>query len=320
MLQSLRTTGLNVAYQGPEAPLPDGTTRHVLATVRYSARGPAPQQSGLVVDVPLTQLGSRKLVEVWTSDEPCAIDERHGFRLARTDAWLFGAVEFGEGPLGERTRAAYERLLDLVDEDDKHLLRVWNSVPDTLAGRPDFLRYMEFCQGRAEAFETHYGADFESHLCAFSAVGSLDGAQCLYFLAAREAGVALENPRQVSAYRYPPRYGPRSPSFARALRGPRSAGGALFLSGTASIVGHESRHPGEVEEQTRETLCNLRALLGDSDVMDLLKVYLRHAQDRAAVGAILEQEFGRQLPTLWLRADICRPELLVEIEGLASPR
>lgn len=326
----LRTTCLNVAYRERGAAAPIGAAEHVLATLAYGAPADPHEDGGLCLSVPLQSLQAPELVEVWTSDEPSQLDERYGFRLARSDSWLFGELP-GAPPkddtatLGAATRSAYQRLLHLAHEEDMHLLRVWNSVPDTLAGPPDFLRYMEFCQGRAEAFEEHFGAGFERHLCAFSAVGhsSADrgaGSLCLYFLAGKEPGTAVENPRQLSAYRYPPRYGPRSPSFARALRGPRGGGGTLFLSGTASIVGHESLHEGDVEAQTRETLRNMRLLQLEGDELSLVKVFLRRAEDLDAVRAILDQELGRDLPTLWLRADICRPELLVEIEGVALPR
>ena len=158
--------------------------------------------------------------------------------------------------------------------------------------------------------------------------GRLDGVRVLqvYWLAAREPGTPLENPRQVSAYRYPREYGPQSPTFARALL-PPSPRVPLLLSGTASIVGHASQHADSLRAQLDETLTNLDSLLGAAreraptlsphlDGTSRLKVYVRDAADADAVAAQLEARLGTRVPWLMLHADVCRRELLVEIEGM----
>ena len=71
----------------------------------------------------------------------------------------------------------------------------------------------------------------------------------------------IENPRQLSASLYPPRYGLRSPMFARAALVPNGRGAQLLVSGTASIVGHESLHIGDPERQLEETARNFEALV-----------------------------------------------------------
>ena len=121
----------------------------------------------------------------------------------------------------------------------------------------------------------------------------------------------IENPRQVSAYRYPREHGPASPSFSRAALGPDHT---LFVSGTASIVGHVSRHHSDPLAQLDETLRNLQALnaLPESR-SDLLKVYVR---DPVHAALIRQRLLAWSAPqqTLLLSADICRRELLLEIE------
>jgi chorismate lyase/3-hydroxybenzoate synthase len=142
------------------------------------------------------------------------------------------------------------------------------------------------------------------------------GSLAVYAIAARDSGVQVENPRQVSAYDYPRRYGPRSPSFARAT----VAAGLLLTAGTSSVVGHRSVHGGDVAAQLEETLANLEALAlaggGPGLAMfDRLKVYLRRRSDYELVAARLERELpGAQM--LFLESDICRGDLLVEIEGV----
>ena len=49
----------------------------------------------------------------------------------------------------------------------------------------------------------------------------------------------------------------------------------------------------------------------------LLKVYCRSDLDLAALRQRIVQALDADPPTLFLQADICRRELLIEIEGLA---
>jgi chorismate lyase / 3-hydroxybenzoate synthase len=142
--------------------------------------------------------------------------------------------------------------------------------------------------------------------------------------------------RQAGTWRYPSAYGPKSPTFSRAslvaLDASRPLQPTLLVSGTASIIGHESRHPGDVRAQTRETLLNLDAVLAEAARLAPALagrraaelhavVYLRHREDRDAFAAELAQAWGGAAAdrVVWQRADVCRRELLVEIEGHLDP-
>ncbi len=95
---------------------------------------------------------------------------------------------------------------------------------------------------------------------AATCIGRRDGDPMVqvYWLAGRAPGLPLENPRQVSAYRYPREYGPTPPSFSRAML---ASDRLVMISGTASIVGHASRHRGNVRAQLDETFTNLANVL-----------------------------------------------------------
>jgi chorismate lyase/3-hydroxybenzoate synthase len=293
------------------------------AAILHAGGADAPPATPLTVRVPLPQLGGEPAAEVWQAPEPVTSGVTGSVRWAAAGPLLAGALELPAGDAGMLEKAAcfaYRELLALSTERGfPHLLRVWNVVPGINRLEQGLERYRRFCRGRAEAFEGHHGPLFQSRLCASSAVGSTGGELVTWFLACRERGLARENPRQVSAYSYPPCYGPRSPSFARATRCPDSAGGWLLLSGTASIVGHRSVHPGDVRRQLEETLRNLEELLPAEAEgrFHSLKVYLRRADDLATVRGLIEERLGRELPVLYLQADICREELLLEIEGVA---
>ncbi|MGA2618923.1 MAG: hypothetical protein ABSF26_15035, partial [Thermoguttaceae bacterium] len=145
--------------------------------------------------------------------------------------------------------------------------------------------------------------------------------------------VPLENPRQTAAFDYADHYSPKSPKFCRAMALSCGNYATIFVSGTASITDSETWHVGDAVAQTHETLDNIAALiceenlcyhglpgLGASlDGLGLVRVYIKRAEDYASVRAACEKRLG-ELPTICAMADVCRPELLVEIEGIAFSR
>ena len=142
--------------------------------------------------------------------------------------------------------------------------------------------------------------------------------------------VPLENPRQVSAYCYSSDYGPKSPKFSRALALTAGDHGTIFISGTASITDSESRHRDNVAAQTEQTLDNIEALIAEDNLrrhglpglgasmadLALVRVYIKRPADYEKARAVCRRRLG-ELPTIYAVADVCRPELLVEIEGIA---
>ncbi len=93
-----------------------------------------------------------------------------------------------------------------------------------------------------------------------------------------------------------------------------------FISGTASIdnSGHVL-HPGDVLRQLGRALENVDALLrsGGACLADMthLVTYLRDPSDCARVDACLRERFPN-LPVLILRGAVCRPDWLIEVEGI----
>jgi enamine deaminase RidA (YjgF/YER057c/UK114 family) len=229
--------------------------------------------------------------------------------------------------LEQATLAAYGEIFEILEASDHpHLVRVWNYLPDINRESQGEERYRQFNVARQRALRAS-GRSVEGNVPAASALGTAAGSPLsIYFLASREEPLMIENPRQMSAYHYPRTYGPVSPSFSRACVLERVAGTNLFVSGTASIVGHESLHPGDVVAQTQETLANLEALLAEANrrlggppryaLESLkLKVYVRRPEDLPRIERALEEVVHPRSPPVYLQADICRSELLVEIEA-----
>ena len=312
---------------GPQALLGMSET---LAVFGFGALAPssAAIDDPRYLHVPLSPLREAAAqYEVWRSAGPVATGREGAIRYSHDGALMFGVLEWEEpdGGILHASAHAYAAMMAFWrDSGYPHLLRIWNYFDAITLGEGDSERYRQFCVGRVQGL-----GDVDTRtLPAATAIGSRDGRRVLqvYWLAAREPGLPLENPRQVSAYRYPREYGPQSPTFARALL-PPSPRVPLLLSGTASIVGHASQHADSLRAQLDETLTNLDSLLGAAreraptlsphlDGTSRLKVYVRDAADADAVAAQLEARLGTRVPWLMLHADVCRRELLVEIEGM----
>lgn len=143
----------------------------------------------------------------------------------------------------------------------------------------------------------------------------------------------LENPWQTSAFQYAQRFSPKSPKFSRAMAVQIGDYVTTWVSGTASILNSESVHLGDIEKQTEQTIDNIERLISAENferhglvgagnrLSDLAKVrvYVKRQEDYERCRAICERRLGR-LPTVYALADVCRSELLVEIEGVAFSR
>jgi chorismate lyase/3-hydroxybenzoate synthase len=262
--------------------------------------------------------------EAWSRIPPIPGTHPEGLRYETSENLIFGSVTAPEskGPLAQRAQDAYTQVFTLLRQQGfAHTLRFWNYLPRLNEIEAGLERYRSFNLGRHAAFE-HAGRLKAESIPAACALGVGDEALRVYFLASRSPGRPVENPRQVNAWRYPEAYGPVSPTFARALAHPANDPQALFVSGTASIVGHETLHVGDVVAQTRETCANLEAVFAEASrlapfrIQDAhFKAYVRRVDDLPVVRRELMARLGEHARIAYLRADICRADLLVEVEA-----
>jgi len=232
-------------------------------------------------------------------------------------------------------------------------LRFWNFVPgivNTTGGGLD--RYMVFNAGRFAAFadwfnDTTYRptpefdqARFNRCIPTATGVGHAGDDLIIHALAAALPGRPIENPRQRAAYRYSGKYGPLPPCFARATLLPDAGDNqdaatdspsfsrrrTLLIGGTASVCGEASVHAGDLVAQTAETFRNLDALIraaGGTGVNAIqnLRVYHTHAAHREPVRNAVAHHMRQIDGTVeieWVHAPLCRTDLDVEIEGVAT--
>jgi enamine deaminase RidA (YjgF/YER057c/UK114 family) len=319
---------------------PSSWWQHVLGVVGFEKR-PDIDSTRVPVTASMTRaLSAPDLCEVWRVTGP-EVRLTNGSAHARmsyrfSEDLMFGSLTISERNLAAHdealalqraTEIAYQEIFDVLDATGHpHLVRIWNYLPQINAQSGGDERYRHFNSARQMAFRKSGRATMGT-VPAACALGSPAGSPLsIYFLAARRPARMIENPRQTSAYHYPPKFGRHSPIFSRACVWGESAGARLFVSGTASIVGHETLHRGDVVAQTRETVVNIGALLEEANRLAgsrryslnslKLKVYVRAPSDLPAIQATLSQLLQPTASIVYLQADVCREDLLVEIEAV----
>jgi enamine deaminase RidA (YjgF/YER057c/UK114 family) len=346
-------TGLNASLQVAYPRLADIQRQplqwwqEVLALIRFDSHS-RPQAAVLpacdgipIAEVETPMLGiTQGAAEVWRLSGPLQSGTQGRIRYRHNGRLLFASLSLPEGEFAEpgvadaaqalrsATQSGYRELFSTLDHlGFAHLLRIWNFLPAINEQSGDGERYWHFNRARQDVF-LDCDRCIAGNVPAATAVGA-DAATplTLYCIASASAPISLENPRQRSAWTYPTQYGPRSPTFARAcIEGDDAQ--TLFISGTASIVGHESAHAGDPLEQTRETLRNISAVVEAANrrlgverfsLRDLIyKVYVRRPSDQPLIERELRQVVGAEPAAMYLQADICRRDLLVEIEAVGT--
>jgi chorismate lyase / 3-hydroxybenzoate synthase len=251
--------------------------------------------------------------------------------LAHLTTSIAEAKSLTSTQLRTRVAAAYEATGHSLAAMNCYPIRFWNFIPgigDPMDGGLD--RYMTFNAGRYQAYADWYGEPTgRSHRFATASAVGIDGPDLvIHCLAANSPGTPVENPRQISSWRYSTRYGPLPPCFSRATITSVGDGPVVLIGGTASVVGEISRHQGDPSAQLEETLENLAAVVArarqpsDSPSRSLRRlIHLRAYIARADMAeAVQDRVAERCAPSRGVEvrvATLCRPDLLVEIEGVA---
>lgn len=222
------------------------------------------------------------------------------------------------------------------------VVRTWLYLGDIVGPEGETQRYKELNRARTDYYEPiHFLTDRLApgregrYFPASTGIGADHRGVvmgCIALATSRKDILAtpLENPRQVSAFDYAANYSPRSPKFSRAMAISSLVNATIFVSGTASITQSETRHVGDPVAQTHETLNNIEALIAEDNLrrhglpglgatladLGMARVYIKLPEHCEAIQAACRERLG-DVPTIYTYADVCRPDLLVEIEGMA---
>ena len=259
---------------------------------------------------------------------PLSVALRETERFTLVSARVVGASGLDDGDFERAAADVYAHLAEVMrNRPGRHPVRLWNHIPHIRRKNEAGLdRYMVFNAGRFAACSKWFGSPdaFDRLLPTASAVGHDGTDLVVHLLAADAPGTAVENPRQVPSYRYSRRFGPRPPCFARAttVRWDDDGAATILVGGTASIRGEETMHRGDLPAQARETFDNMTALVQAAGAEGLaafesVRVYYVHEADRTVVERMTQAAFPHLATIEYVKADLCRPDLLVEIEGVA---
>lgn len=323
----MSSAGLQCRY----LPRSAANSDNILAKVVFDARCIASAAEGYI-STGLALLEGEAVCEIFAASTAAVVrGQSENSSWAKTDDFMllaFWADESVYGGLQQATEHSYNSLLRICREQGyPFLVKVWNYFSDINQIDGELERYRQFCVGRFDAFTNHgIGEEQFPSACA---LGHSGGDLLIYVLASKVQVQHIENPQQASAYHYPVEYGPRSPSFARATLVEIGKATRVFMSGTASVVGHVTVHPDNLEMQIQVTLENLDCLLrfiaakypGQAGVAEpefaaeVLKVYVRHKSDLDLIKSRVSRAYP-SVATVYVAADICRSDLLLEIDGV----
>ena len=261
--------------------------------------------------------------------------------------YWFAGVDGGntEHSLSEKSHSAFARLLEAFLQlgiDFNQVFRQWNYVEQIFSIQQiDSCRrqnYQLFNEARAEYYSKYRTVPGFPAATGIGTAFNGVTIECMAVVCDEETvSVAIANPQQLNSYKYgqevlkgePQKNSSQNqpPQFERARLMTNGSSSRLFVSGTASIIGQETIGLDDVEKQTRVTIENIAVLVSESnlrahypglrnvpDKYAYVRVYVKNQEDIPLVKAICLDHFGN-VPTTFVQADICRENLLVEIEA-----
>ena len=276
--------------------------------------------------------GSAVSCELWAFSSAAPL--RHGRHVtwastpSATWGFVGGMTTADDEPPGDGVRRLLrdaQRELHAAGLPFARMVRTWYYIGDILAPGEHGSRYAEFNAARNESYR-----DMWTDLClspASTGIGMSSDRIAFEGLVLNprhdRATVAwIDNPLQTSPHLYEGQGDRRSnPAFSRAAAVNFDDAALLFVSGTASIRDSDVIHRDDVVAQTETTIENIAALIdgGSLDGLQQLRVYIKRRQDTDLVRDCCRAHFP-DVPCVCLIADVCRPQCLVEIEGVhASP-
>jgi enamine deaminase RidA (YjgF/YER057c/UK114 family) len=230
----------------------------------------------------------------------------------------------------EAVFGSLEKLLKGAGFGFDHIIRQWNYIETLLAHDGLNQRYQEFNDVRSSYYKDCFAA---KGYPAATGIGMNCGGVIIEFVALKSPdaiSLPVNNPEQVAAYVYSKDVlvgsnHKTTPKFERARYLDLFGKKQLLISGTASIRGEKTVGTGNPEEQTHVTIQNMQRLYC-ADILNPAagavlhpvyghaRIYLRNRNDYKQVKKTFRSYYGN-LPVVYLVADICRNDLLVEIEG-----
>ncbi len=273
---------------------------------------------------------------ITTSDTK--IEHHRNYRLITiggcTELMTGGIVpRFDGGSTFEQSTDIFEGIAKMLKSNGfkpSDIYRQWNYIPGITVQNDGSQNYQEFNDARSIFY------DSDTWVCGYPAatgIGTSAGGVVVEICAIkgeRCPNLPIDNPLQIAAYNYSQQVldgkvieqlnERTTPKFERA----RLLGDTVLISGTAAIKGECSNYSTDAVEQAAETMEIIDELTSkwnipienSGSVYGLLRVYVKRESDIPAICEYMQSHYPAA-NKYYLVADVCRPELLIEIEGVA---
>ena len=265
----------------------------------------------------------------------------HGIIEGGCESMLFiegiPAPDFGTS-VAEQSEQIFDRLDRVLSSygfrvDD--IIRQWNYIGNIVSYRNGKQNYQEFNDARTRYYNK---GEWHNGYPAATGIGTSSEGIIVGAIAYRSTDqiYPIDNPLQVAAHIYSKRVlidreanAPKStPKFERAKLIENERGACCFVSGTAAIRGEESVDAASAKMQTIKTIENIAHLVSEHNLIRHgckpyalkpanLYVYIKRVEDFEQVQRVVEEVYP-QVAAVYTLADICRDELLVEIEEILT--
>ena len=242
---------------------------------------------------------------------------------------------------GQETFKLLDAILCEQGFEYKEIVRQWNYIEnitmlDTVTEKT-LQNYQIFNDLRTIHYEK---SDFSNGYPSATGIGIANGGCCVEVIALKEKNgntvFPITNSLQVDAHNYSENVlvgnaiaeikKVSTPKFERGKSIQLNGNGLIFISGTASIVGEQTVFQDYVTKQTFTTIQNIEHLISVNNLIKnkisvasepkliSYRVYLKNESDYPEVKSLCDAHFGEK-NAIFVKADICRANLLVEIEA-----
>jgi enamine deaminase RidA (YjgF/YER057c/UK114 family) len=243
---------------------------------------------------------------------------------------------------------AYRLMSEILDREKmsfSDVVRQWNYIEDILGIKALTDKKYQNYQVLNDVRAQYYAREkFKNGYPASTGIGMNAGGIILEFISIKpENGVnivPLKNPGQIDAYNYSQgvligsslirQDMKSSPKFERAKYISINEKKTIYVSGTASIRDEKTIGENDVKKQTWVTIENIDNLISDINLKNagisnnfdkmsfsFIRVYVKNKSEIKVVKEICDSYY-KNVPINYLVADICRDNLLVEIEGIVE--
>lgn len=254
---------------------------------------------------------------------PYVLLENPSARFLFAGGFQGDVLHFG---LEQQSVEAFHLLGDVLRREGfpvNSIIRQWNYIERITAFDGPDQHYQSFNNARSEFYSK---TDWSQGYPAATGIGTnlggiLIDVDAVVFHDRDAFATSIDNKLQVAAHAYSSqvlevaRQKKTTPKFERAKSLTFGGRRIVYISGTAAIRGEESLRGVGLERQLRITMENIAELIDNAKLVKL-RVYLKNKTDYAEAARLMDS-YGWDIPVSYMWADVCRDELLIEIEGIA---